>query len=47
LVLRRRSGRVHRRLGFVVVGLLPDANGPGRPDIFMAKRLTPVALPRD
>lgn len=29
----------YRRLGYEVVGLLPDANGPGRPDIMMAKRL--------
>jgi len=31
----------YRRQGYRVVGLLPDANGPGRPDIFMAKRLGP------
>lgn len=29
----------YRRLGFVVTGLLPDANGPGKPDVYMAKRV--------
>jgi len=29
----------YQRLGYTVVGVLPDANGPGKPDIFMAKRL--------
>lgn len=29
----------YARLGFVVIGLLPDANGPGKPDVLMAKRL--------
>jgi aminoglycoside 6'-N-acetyltransferase I len=37
-------GRAHpflfyRRLGYVVTGVMPDANGRGRPDIFMSKRL--------
>ena len=29
----------YQRLGFVIVGAMPDANGPGKPDIFMAKRV--------
>ncbi len=29
----------YRRLGYVPTGVLPDANGAGRPDIFMARRL--------
>src|SRR5687768_12339829 len=28
------------RMGFEVVGLIPDANGLGKPDILMAKRVT-------
>jgi len=31
----------YRRQGFEVVGLIPDANGPGRPDILMAKPVAP------
>ena len=27
------------RIGFEIVGLIPDANGPGKPDILMAKRV--------
>jgi aminoglycoside 6'-N-acetyltransferase I len=30
---------VYRRLGYEVVGVIPDANGFGRPDIYMAKSL--------
>ena len=30
----------YERLGFVVVGVLPDANGLGKPDILMAKRVS-------
>lgn len=31
----------YRKLGYVVTGVMPDANGRGRPDIFMSKRLLP------
>ena len=30
----------YRKAGFTIVGVLPDANGPGKPDIFMAKRVS-------
>ncbi len=29
----------YRKLGYVVTGVVPDANGRGRPDIYMSKRL--------
>ena len=29
----------YQRVGFVVVGAVPDANGRGKPDIYMAKRV--------
>ena len=32
----------YQRLGFVITGVMPDANGPGKPDIFMAKALHPT-----
>lgn len=40
----RDLGRQHpflfyRKLGYVVTGILPDANGRGRPDIYMSKAL--------
>lgn len=27
----------YQKLGFAIAGVLPDANGPGKPDIFLAK----------
>ncbi|HEX6291742.1 MAG TPA: GNAT family N-acetyltransferase [Herpetosiphonaceae bacterium] len=29
----------YQKLGYVITGVMPDANGPGKPDIFMAKRV--------
>jgi aminoglycoside 6'-N-acetyltransferase I len=41
--LRRIRGEhpceFYLRLGFRVTGVMPDANGPGKPDIFFAKRV--------
>jgi len=31
--------RFYQKLGYVIVGVMPDASGPGKPDIIMAKRL--------
>ena len=36
---RQHPTGFYMELGFHVVGVLPDANGPGRPDIFLAKRV--------
>jgi len=34
----------YRRLGFVVTGIIPDADGLGKPDILMAKRVAGAFL---
>ena len=44
LATLRDLGRSHpflfyRKLGYVVTGVVPDANGRGRPDIYMSKRM--------
>jgi predicted acetyltransferase len=36
---RRHPFEFYQKLAYVVVGIVPDANGPGKPDILMAKRL--------
>ena len=37
--LRGHPYEFYQKLGFVIVGVMPDANGLGKPDIYMAKRL--------
>ncbi len=29
----------YQRMGYVITGVVPDANGPGKPDILMSKRV--------
>lgn len=37
--LRHHPYAFYRKLGYAIVGVVPDANGPGKPDILMAKSL--------
>ena len=37
--LRGHPYEFYQRCGFVISGVVPDANGPGKPDILMAKRI--------
>ena len=37
--LNRHPYQFYQKLGFVIIGVMPDANGFGKPDIFMAKRI--------
>ncbi|HLW03872.1 MAG TPA: GNAT family N-acetyltransferase [Ktedonobacterales bacterium] len=32
----------YQKLGFAIVGIVPDANGPGKPDILLAKSVAQV-----
>jgi aminoglycoside 6'-N-acetyltransferase I len=36
--VRRHPYEFYQKLGFSMIGAMPDANGPGKPDIYMAKR---------
>jgi aminoglycoside 6'-N-acetyltransferase I len=38
--LGRHPYEFYQKLGFVITGVMPDANGFGKPDIFMAKRVS-------
>ena len=37
--LKHHPYQFYQKLGFVIVGVIPDANGPGKPDILMSKRV--------
>lgn len=37
--LRRHPYEFYQKQGFTIVGVIPDANGIGKPDIIMAKRV--------
>ena len=37
--LRRHPFEFYQKMGYTVVGVIPDANGLGKPDILMAKRV--------
>jgi aminoglycoside 6'-N-acetyltransferase I len=37
--LRRHPYTFYQKLDFTIIGVIPDANGPGKPDILMAKRI--------
>ncbi len=37
--LKNHPYEFYQKCGYVLVGILPDANGFGKPDIFMAKRV--------
>jgi aminoglycoside 6'-N-acetyltransferase I len=36
---QRHAFRFYEKMGYTVTGIIPDASGPGKPDIIMAKRL--------
>ncbi len=38
--LKKHPYEFYQKQGFQIVGVLPDVNGYGKPDIYMAKRLT-------
>ena len=35
--LKQHPYEFYQKQGFVIIGVMPDANGPGKPDILMAK----------
>ncbi|GHO91626.1 aminoglycoside N-acetyltransferase AAC(6')-Ii [Reticulibacter mediterranei] len=41
--IRRHPYEFYQKLGYVIIGVIPDANGPGKPDILMAKSIASKA----
>lgn len=39
--LKRHPYEFYQKMGFTITGVVPDANGRGKPDILMAKRVGP------
>lgn len=37
--LTRHPFEFYQKMGFTIIGVMPDANGRGKPDIYMAKRV--------
>lgn len=37
--LKRHPYTFYQKMGFVITGVVPDANGRGKPDIYMSKRV--------
>lgn len=37
--IKRHPYEFYQKLGYTIVGILPDANGFGKPDIYLAKRV--------
>jgi aminoglycoside 6'-N-acetyltransferase I len=42
--VRAHPFEFYLKVGYHIVGIIPDANGFGKPDILMAKRISPLAV---
>jgi aminoglycoside 6'-N-acetyltransferase I len=38
--LKRHPFEFYQKMGYVITGIVPDANGPGKPDIIMSKKVS-------